>query len=232
MFDAAHAVYGVRGVTAIPLAEERARIALSIIASRNKADPNLLPTETSDDSLSDRALNGGASEPHVSFTTTNPPGNQEFTTRKDSVRPSSPSSSLTSVASTPSSSEYSVHAGAVAKTLAARMSFWNRLSKRDPVPQPSISQSPEQDALLSSEEGQLLLPLDAIIKDDKGDPSQVLDSILASTAPPPPTVEQKHTELEDKIVRECVREFTRGGMYFAYSFGGPNFMYPATRTHR
>jgi len=63
--------------------------------------------------------------------------------------------------------------------------------------------------------------LDRLMNEDE--PAEVIETILASTAPPPPTVEEKHLEMESKIIRECVREFIKGGMYFAYNFG----MYPS-----
>lgn len=61
--------------------------------------------------------------------------------------------------------------------------------------------------------------LDTIVHEAKGDPAEVLEGILDATAPAPVTQEEKHSELEEKIVRECIREFTKGGMYFAYNFG-------------
>jgi hypothetical protein len=51
------------------------------------------------------------------------------------------------------------------------------------------------------------------------EPATMVDSILAATAPPPASVEEKQTELERKIIRECIKEFSKGGMYFAYNFG-------------
>jgi hypothetical protein len=61
--------------------------------------------------------------------------------------------------------------------------------------------------------------LDNMMSEGKEEPAQVIESILASTAPPPVTSEERHSELETKVVRECIREYTKGGMYFAYNFG-------------
>jgi len=47
----------------------------------------------------------------------------------------------------------------------------------------------------------------------------VISTILATLAPQPTTTEQRHADLEEKIVRECIREFTKGDMYFSYTFG-------------
>jgi hypothetical protein len=51
------------------------------------------------------------------------------------------------------------------------------------------------------------------------EPAEVLGDIIATTAPTPITQEETHNQLEDKIVRETIREFSKGGMYFAYNFG-------------
>jgi len=60
---------------------------------------------------------------------------------------------------------------------------------------------------------------DNLMSEAKEEPAQVIVSILASTAPPPATSEERHSELETKVVRECIREYTKGDMYFAYNFG-------------
>jgi hypothetical protein len=60
---------------------------------------------------------------------------------------------------------------------------------------------------------------DRLIKGGNEEPAEVMESILASTAPPPATTEERHSELEKKVIRECIKEFTKGGMYFAYRFG-------------
>ena len=118
----------------------------------------------------------------------------------------------------------SINTGNVAKALADKLSFWNRMSKAKFTTQPSGS----IDHALSREEadapGTALnggrLSLDEMIKEGDKDPHEVLDTILAASAPAPQTAEQKNTELEDKIIRECVNQFTKGGMYFSYTFGG------------
>jgi hypothetical protein len=56
-------------------------------------------------------------------------------------------------------------------------------------------------------------------------PEKVVEAIVNATAPAPTSSEERHRELEEKVVRECVRELTKGGMYFAYTFGGcPPFL--------
>jgi len=67
--------------------------------------------------------------------------------------------------------------------------------------------------------------LETIIDESQAEPKEVITTIINETAPPPSTTEEKHSELEDKVLRECVREFVRGGMYFAYTFGEASMTY-------
>lgn len=218
----------MKGVTAIPLEEDRARTALSALAARNEINRrvSLLPSESvqKDDTIDDVAPTGpeerpgadGTRSPRVKFAdeddvkVVSPRPDQGFDAAEDE-RPPSPSSST---ASTPSSVQ-STNAETVAKTLAERLSFWSRLSKR------SSRQTSIDHALMEqpgTEDDDSVLD-SSIAKDDTKDPEEVINSIIASAAPPPQTAEEKHSELEEKIIRECVREYTRGGMYFAYTFG-------------
>src|ERR1700722_18461986 len=222
VFDPVHTVYAIKGVTAIPLVEERALVAVKTLASRHAEllRPPLRPSNTLDtihpppDSASDtedvdhhakRASKRAVQFlDHEQIKVLTPRSLHEFDLTYDHEDDPLPSSG----ASTPSS-DYSAPMMTVAKTLATRLSFWSRLSKRTvlhadtPVPG---SFGEQQEALQS-----------IMDRDDK--PTEIIDSILAATAPTPTTAEERHSELEDKIVRECVREFTKGGMYFAYNFG-------------
>ncbi|KAG5645592.1 hypothetical protein DXG03_005730 [Asterophora parasitica] len=240
VIDGSHTVYGVKGVTAIPLVEEKARITLNTLAARNAqlTRPSILPSSTLDTVAHSQDPENEDSEtptplvseqphspPRVQFsaedqvkfmTPTSPSFKKDIYTHSDA--PSSAQSSSSDL-STPSSSEQTIASSLVAKTLADRLSFWSRLSKRTSLP-PSTSQTwqevpavPVSTTALSDRES-----LDKVIEEGKEEPAVVLDSILAATAPPPASAAEQHSELEDKIVRECVREFTRGGMYFAYNF--------------
>lgn len=127
-----------------------------------------------------------------------------------------PSSALSNVSDISTSSEASDLKSPVFKTLANRLSFWSRLSKREqrtPISSeyPFI---PEPTSL--NEERQVL---DKLMEEAKEQPTEVIETILASTAPAPVTAEEKHSEIETKIVKECIRELSKGGMYFAYNFG-------------
>ncbi|KAI0723971.1 SacI homology domain-containing protein [Cerioporus squamosus] len=228
--DPRHTVYSVKGVTAIPLEEDRARTVLSALASRNKVDRrvSLLPTESSqaeaqpDDTVT--SLNTDAQEadssrsPRVKFAdepevkVVSPRPDQEFNLSEDNGPPSPTSSTASTPSSTTSNST-----DTVVKALTERLSFWTRLSKRN------SRQTSTIDHMLVEQPDPAEPPIDpddleSILKDTSNDPEGVIDSIVSSAAPPPQTIEEKHSELEAKIVRECIREFTRGGMYFAYSY--------------
>lgn len=223
VIDGSHTVYGVKGVTAIPLVEDKARITLNTLAAKNAqhARPSLLTSTTLDTVRSPLEPDIDDPEPSVSGPTPprvqfSPHDEVKFMTptsplfKKDTgLFPSSPMSSCSDLSNP---SEDTVASSPEAKTLAARLSFWSRLSKRTPVsPTSEILQDsiPAPDTALVERES-----LAKIIQEGKQDPAVVLDSILAATAPPPDSAEERHSELEDKIVRECVKEFTRGGMYF------------------
>ncbi|KAF5386792.1 hypothetical protein D9615_001600 [Tricholomella constricta] len=239
VIDGSHTIYGVKGVTAIPLIEDKARITLNTLAARNAllARPSILTSTTSDtvsspqdpetedlESPAQSSPEPARSPPRVQFSPSNEvklmtPTSPSFSkdVYNNSDMPSSLQSSCSDL-STPSS-EQSIASSPVAKTLAERLSFWSRLSKRTSLP-PSASENSEEPVTVSHPPTVLIEreSLDKVIQEGKEEPAVVLDSILAATAPPPASAEERHSELEDKIVRECVREFTRGGMYFAYNF--------------
>jgi phosphatidylinositol 4-phosphatase len=129
----------------------------------------------------------------------------EFSAR-DTERPPSPASML-SVASSVSSE---VSAAPITKVLATRLSFWNRLSKT------SDAKTSNVESVVDEEDHQ---PLDSLIHEDMSEPHEVLSRIIETAAPPPTTIREKYTELETKILRQTIKEFAKGEMYFAYDFG-------------
>lgn len=228
-----HTIYGVKGVTAIPLVEDRARTVLNVLSSKNAARHSLsaMPADaipTLSDIASDAASESKSDErdtesnsPRVTFATEeqikimSPEATRETFDLPD--RPPSPSSMMSGVsgASTPSS-EYSLSNNApIAKTLAERLSFWNRLPKRM-----SYSEAPSNEEQADLKEADIL---ESRIDDGKEEPSEVLNDILESTAPAPATLEEKHNELEQKILRQCVKDFSKGEMYFSYNFGNTSY---------
>ena len=230
-----HKVYCVKGVTIIPLTETRAKAALSKMAASHShlhleepttaasftdgVDSSLPPPEDSETTLSTSPRVKFAAEDQVKLMTPRVKDQFDLPHDVDDDSPPSPSS----VVSTPSS-EYSVNTGNIAKVLADKLSFWSRRSLRPADSGSSHAQARDVgqvDAIVENEldERELPLSLDHIIREGSQEPSEVLGEIISTAAPPPATIEEKHNELEDKIVRDCVREFTRGVMFFAYTFG-------------
>lgn len=216
----------IKSVVAIPLLEERALSVVKTISSRNAAlsRPSLLPKSSTTDSVADdtgqelnEQLAESPSSPHVQFS---PDPHIKLVTpiregfKEDELRPDSPQSTASSI-STPSS-EQSIATSPIFKTVAARLSFWNRLSKRngDSIQDTSLPTTPPPQSAAQEQE-----VLDKIIQEAKEEPGEVIETILATTAPAPATAEEQHSELENKVIRECIREFTKGGMYFSYAFG-------------
>ncbi|KAJ6547710.1 SacI homology domain-containing protein [Mycena capillaripes] len=230
LLDASHAVYSVKGITAIPLVEQRARITVNTLASRNThlSRPSLLVTSGTLDSLpsihdieqtpsstSAQVVDAPRSSPRVQFSSTDDvklvtPLATSFTLNSDEhSSPASPYASSSDLSSP--SDEQSIATSPVAKTLASRLSFWSRLSKRTSVPSTPVTPTPP-------EEPPVQQSLDDLISQGQQEPAAVLSDLIETLAPAPVSTEEQHSELEDKIVRECIREFTKGGMYFAYTF--------------
>ena len=241
VLDPRHTVYSVKGVTAIPLEEDRARTVISALASRNKVDRrvSLLPTEAAEreyaaeDAVTAASIDeSGADEtksPRVKFAdehevkVVSPRPDQGFNISEDDGPPS-PSSSI-------ASSVQSNNTDTVVKTLAERLSFWTRLSKRNSRQSATIDHVLVEQSDVPGQPPINPVDLESIVKDESKDREEVIETIVAAAAPPPPTIEEKHSELEEKIVRECIREFTRGGMYFAYAFGKCRLMMTSSGTY-
>ncbi|EPQ58006.1 hypothetical protein GLOTRDRAFT_114553 [Gloeophyllum trabeum ATCC 11539] len=226
LLDPAHPVYGVKGVTAIPLTEERARMAVNTLASRNTAvaRPSLLPFSPADEQTdpiqaeSSEVKGAESGSPRVKFSAETqtklmtPLNKQEFSLEDDDTPPSPTESG----ASTPSS--VMSDNTSVAKTIANRLSFWNRLSVPVLPKRGNTSESidSETSRLTLGEEGEEAL--ESTVKDPSQEPGDALTNILTETAPDPTSTEERHTQLEDKIIKETIREFSMGAMYFAYNF--------------
>jgi len=209
--DARYKVYGIKSVAAIPLLEELAKSTIQTISSSNNAFtrssllPQVVTCQDVDQKEESKAVESSATpSPHVQFSS-NPqvkpitPIHKNF----EVARSASPQSTT--------SSEQSV-TSPVLKTVATQLSFWNRSSKRDSR-KFQTNEVPASGSVLQSE------MLDKVIQEAKEKPVEVISTILATLAPQPTTTEQRHADLEEKIVRECIREFTKGDMYFSYTFG-------------
>jgi hypothetical protein len=210
VFDENHSIYSVKSVRAIPLIKNRAQHVLDTIAR------HVSPSHISNNCAQDLTLaEESTSNTRVKFADKNNVKIMSPTVDVvGDIQAEEPLSSLPpSGTSTPTSSESLANPNIV-KAIADRMSFWTRLARRQPTS--------THESLTGSDEHQ---SLDSIIQSAHGEPRAVIDTIIASTAPPPDSVEERHSELEDRVVRECVREYTKGCMYFAYHFG----RYPALR---
>ncbi|KDQ60929.1 hypothetical protein JAAARDRAFT_124474 [Jaapia argillacea MUCL 33604] len=208
-----HPVYGVKGVTSIPLVEDLARIALNTLASRHSATarPSLLHSDTVNSAAESeddaREPVDGVTPPRVTFSEDQqvklltPLSSREFDLSREGATPSTESSGE----STPSSDPFDPTA--VAKTLANRLSFWTKFPKRQWPATASETSS------LSDER----VSVDTATEQESGDPGEAIDSVLAIDQAPG-TVEEKHSQLDERVVRECMREFSKGSMYFAYNF--------------
>jgi phosphatidylinositol 4-phosphatase len=205
-------VYAAKGIVDIPLVEDRAKMALKTLAARNKSGstrPSSIPKIKERLSESVRPSVDLSKHDAELFKEGSVLSNLEA--GRFILRPSSAQSSSSELST---SSVSSVTASPVFKTLAERLSFWSRLPQR---PTASNEQRPLVAGHLTLAEEQEAF--DRLTNGGREQPAQVMENILASTAPPPAMTEERHSQLEAKVVRECIREFTKGGMYFAYRFG-------------
>ncbi|OAX41993.1 hypothetical protein K503DRAFT_421235 [Rhizopogon vinicolor AM-OR11-026] len=213
LFDASHSIYGVKSVVSIPLVKTRAKVVLSRIASRNASGnrPSLLVGDDGDPQVP--RSEGASGGPQVKFAdeeevkVLTPLTEQvKFSVNSDD-RPASPEPP--SGASTPASDDAMTNSPVI--TIASRMSFWSHRSKRES----SLSEAAVRDiehSLFGVRE------TSSVAQDTQGEVSEVINSIIAAAAPAPNSSEERHTELEERILRECIREFTKGDMYFSLHF--------------
>ena len=215
VLDKDHPVYAIKTVHAIPLSEERATVVVNALLSRNRNNPrtSLLPSTDDDANAEDSSIQPQSSARAVTFADGDEikvmtPSATEGDSFADLPTNAIHSPSSSSSGRSSPSSELS-QTGPVERTIAGRLAFWNRLSKRGKPD--DLSDSYPVDDPDSS--------LNAMMAHGLQGRAGVLEDIIATTAPAPTTQEETHNQLEDKIVRETIREFSKGGMYFAYNFG-------------
>ncbi|KAI0695707.1 SacI homology domain-containing protein [Cytidiella melzeri] len=235
LLDPRQTVYGVKGVTPIPLTETAARDALKSLSARNNANArlSLIPTHTVASSSIDGVV---ASSTRSSVDDDDDPGSTQRVTFADedqvkimTPRPAegfdpeidsySHSSSPTSSNISTPSSEMTMTPENLAKTLADRLSFWNRLPGRDSTSQAlSITQALKGDqAAHEPSTDRTRDNSDRMTEEGDREAAETLDSLLSAGAQTPATAAQKKSELEVKVIRECVQQFSKG-MYFSYHF--------------
>ena len=199
VFDPSRPVHGIKAVTSIPLDYARANTAINALKSRN-SKPTAIDAEP--ESKEPEAEKNASL--HVKWAPQQPPSVSIPDGDNVSIQSGSPTSSGTS---TPISAITPI--SPFAKVLAERLSFWKtrRISNASST---------------KTADGTSEVAIDDLMEGmDQGvvEPGEVLDTIITSAAPPPRTIEERHSELEEKVVKETIRQFTRGGMYFSYGFG-------------
>ena len=214
VLDQDHPVYAIKTVHAIPLNEERARVAVNaLLLRRGNPRSSLLPSAAdvvrpagpqTQPQTSARAVKFADGDEVKVLT---PSGTEQDNIFADLQHGSVHSPSPSSGRSSPSS-ELS-QTGPVERTVAGRLAFWDRFNKRN-KPNDFSDSYPVDDQDPS---------LNAIMAASHQEAAEALEDIIATTSPAPVTQEETHNQLEDKIVRETIREFSKGGMYFAYNFG-------------
>ncbi len=232
-----HTVHGVKGVTAIPLNEEAARIRINTLASRSGLVSPLPTSQTLDSvpsSPKQPSNSSGVDDtprtitpppksgPRVQFSPLEPPDKlltPVIDLNTDEHSPSSPPHPRSPSDSSSDLSTESATGSPVIKAIASRLSFWKK-----PIFPPTPEREPTQDDATTTPEEE-----ERLLMEDK-EPEEVLASILAPEIGPIST-EERHSELDEKIVRECIKEFTKGGMYFAYNFGELGSLNPLTSSY-
>lgn len=221
VLDACNEVHLIKSVSAVPLLEKQARPILDAMAT--KYNRNSMPADPSrvdfdDPNLDDVAV-VSASNTEDSEEQNNSSGKVKFSDKDDvklvsprpektfEIRSTSPapstSSSVSSGILTPVSD--ADDALPIRKAIASRLSFWPGL--------PSLRQ---KSPTVPAEETQLLGPEP---ESPDGTSPEVLHDLQYTMPSPPATLKQRQNEMDTKILKECIKEFTKGGMYFAYNFG-------------
>ncbi|KAH9981344.1 SacI homology domain-containing protein [Lactifluus volemus] len=195
ILDESRKIYAIKEVTAIPLSGVQEATSVTSTLARNNVVKARRPSLLVSPFREQRSADTGERENRVKFA-----DDHEIKVMTPWLLTASPlASSVTS-----SSSEF---AGApVAKALVKRLSFWNGVSRKNSIKTTAVGSPLDVE------------PLDALIHEGMPEPQQVLSEIIETAAPPPATIKAKYTELEAKIVRQTVKEFSRGEMYFAYDF--------------
>ena len=204
VFDPSRPVYGVKAVTSIPLDYTRANIAINALKSRNSKSVAInAEAET-------KELEAGKNASlHVKWAPQQPPSVSSSNGDDLSVQSGSPTSSGTS---TPTSAHSPI--SPFAKVLAERLSFWKtrrifNTSEASSTKMTGGTSEVDLDDLMES------------MNQGAVEPGEVLDTIISAAAPLPQTDEERRSQLEAKVVKETIQQFTRGGMYFSYGFGTP-----------
>ncbi|KAG9102629.1 hypothetical protein FRC06_001582 [Ceratobasidium sp. 370] len=213
VFSPSRPVYIIKSITAIPLRKDQARTTLNgLIARKTPQTPNPLrpnpdtEPETPAEDVPD--LTPVVTEPRVKFAP-DPPQvlerpalNQSSTSLSESTE-----SPTASGASTPLSSTSSLSGTTpVAKMLMNRLTFWSKPRTLGLAP-PAVDTVHAQDTTHN--------PHTNHTEEDK-EPEEALQKILdAGEASAPVSTEERNAELTRKILREVVRQYSSGCMYYS-----------------
>ncbi|CEL51652.1 Phosphatidylinositide phosphatase SAC2 OS=Danio rerio GN=inpp5f PE=3 SV=1 [Rhizoctonia solani AG-1 IB] len=211
LFSPSRPVYTIKSIAAIPLHEDQARTALNgLLARKTPLTPRPLDTPAEDvpdlavfpqTPVPSRSNTSSEPIPRVTFASEPIPiPNSEINASTTSLALSSGSlSASTSGTSTPLSSSGSLSGPApVAKTLLNKLSFWSTPARATLDTTPALDTTPQE---------------------GETEPEQVLQKILASESTRAPgSAEERNKELTKKVVREVVRQFGSGCMYYSLDF--------------
>ena len=261
VFDEHRSIFGVKGVTAIPLEEVGATNILNALITAQNAikakelldqqqppstvlvPPTPTTATTADSEISTETPESVPSR-HVKFASFD-----NFGKSIGLIRTTTSTSDLSAGGTSSELPTEGLSTSPLGTTLVERLSFW-KVTKpfsipRPPTPPPQLEadkpkddkptvdkpkdDKPKDDTTvpLTSEPEQIKTPVEdnaaattaTVDEADTPKNSEVLDAVIADAAPPPATTEQQHSQLDTKIVREVIREYTKGGMYFSYAWG-------------
>ncbi|KAG8746916.1 hypothetical protein FRC10_003087 [Ceratobasidium sp. 414] len=213
VFSPSRPVYTIKSIAAIPLRQDQARTTLNGLTARKtpqtpnplRSNPNIEP-ETPAEDVPD--LTPVVTEPRVKFAPDPPQVMQRLALNGSSTSLGESTESPTaSGASTPLSSTSSLSGTTpVAKMLINRLTFWSKPRTPGPAP-PTLDTTHVQDAIHN--------PHPNHTEEDK-EPEEALQKILnTGSAPAPVSAEERNAELTRKVVREVVRQYSLGCMYYS-----------------
>ncbi|KZT57009.1 hypothetical protein CALCODRAFT_470283 [Calocera cornea HHB12733] len=202
LLDPSRTIYCVKDVTAIPLEESKANASLKLLLRKSGGSPLAEEDEYDSDSTTDTEDGDAASivEPDVA---------QAVTLSSTSAPQGTLKPPSIAVSTTPSASPERPKA---LPDMARRLSFWRKVARRQqplPAPIPPLAEempAPDPPALEKN-------PAAAATLDAAGGPEE--DGAAHGTVP---TRYERLADVERKVVRECIRLWTQGGMFFAYDF--------------
>lgn len=199
VLDESQVIYGVKNVTAIPLLKDGANHVLSSIRSRNALYNKPFPESYQSRGSGEHDFPSG---PHPKGPENEVDNEQLIIPVSDIEQAHSPPSPTTSSgATTPTSSE-ATSGVPISVALSNRLSSWTRLPRRTPT-KPGHESSAINTSVAESAQGSS----EAVAPTVRG-----ARSFSVST-------KEQYAELEDRVIRGCIREYTKGCMFFAYRVG-------------